>query len=305
VDISCAAYRAVPHEATKRTPNKMMLGRELPMPSHLQVPVPQEESTDCDYVKGLENRLLESHEEARKHLKRNRQQAKKEYDKTAQETQYAVNEWVWLFNPIRKKGRSPKLKIGLEEKPHRILQVINDVLVRIKKQGGHKTRVVHVNRIRKVKDLTKLDLEDPRTPEEEQDVNPAKAAETQRRGVMRRSSVDHWRQKCLNVKTHVNSNRHSLTAKMRALGNLRRQLVEEEYERKEKVQEERLAEAREERELYRSAAERREQLDREELPLELQQRPRTIVMEQTILDELEECNRNATSKWAYKSSIRL
>ena len=116
VDISCAAYRAVPHEATKRTPNKMMLGRELPMPSHLQVPVPQEESTDCDYVKELENRLLETHEEARKHLKRNRQYAKKEYDKTAQVTQYEVNQWVWLFNPIRKKGRSPKLQIGWEEK---------------------------------------------------------------------------------------------------------------------------------------------------------------------------------------------
>ena len=78
VDISCAAYRAVPQEATKRTPNKMMLGRELPMPSHLQTPVPQEESTDCDYVKELENRLLEAHEEARKQLKRIRLYAQKE-----------------------------------------------------------------------------------------------------------------------------------------------------------------------------------------------------------------------------------
>ena len=90
------------------------------MHSHLQVPVPQEESTDCDYVKELENKLLESHEEARRHLKRNRQQAKKEYDNTAQETKFAANQWVWLFNPIRKKRRSPKLQIGWEEKTHKI-----------------------------------------------------------------------------------------------------------------------------------------------------------------------------------------
>ena len=53
--------------------------------------------------------------------------------------------------------------------------------------------MVHVNRIRKVKDLKKLDLEDPRTPEEEQGANPTGAAAALLRGVTRRSSMDHWR----------------------------------------------------------------------------------------------------------------
>ena len=105
VAISCAAYRAVPHEATRKTPNRMMLGRELPMPSHLQVPVPQEEPSGCVYVQKLENRKQESHQDARKHLKRNRQHAKKHYDRTAHEPKFEENQWVWLFNLVRKKGR--------------------------------------------------------------------------------------------------------------------------------------------------------------------------------------------------------
>ena len=161
-------------------------------------------------------------------------------------TQYEVNQWVWLFNPIRKKGRSPKLQIGWEEKPHRILQVINDVLVRIRKQGGHKTRVVHVNRIRKVKDLTKLDLEDSRTIGGEESVNPAEATVMQGRGARKRSSKDFWRQKreeeeqedreercyvtrrtygrygLLNVELHVNLNRQRLTVKRDTQQEMRR-----------------------------------------------------------------------------------
>ena len=67
-------------------------------------------------------------------------------------------------------------------------------MVKIRKQGGHKTRVVHINRIRKVKDLTKLNLEENGTPMEGPEGNPAEAVVTQARGVSRWPSTDHWRQ---------------------------------------------------------------------------------------------------------------
>ena len=69
---------------------------------------------------------------------------------------------------------------------------------------------------------------------------------------------------------------------MRGLEHLKGPIIEEECKSREEEQEERLAEAREEKELFLGAMERREQLDQEEIPLELQSRPRTIVMEQTI-----------------------
>ena len=67
-----------------------------------------------------------------------------------------------MFNPVRKKGRSPNLQIGWEEKPYKILRRINEVLVQIQRQGGTKRRIVHVNRIRMVKDPDRILLaEDP------------------------------------------------------------------------------------------------------------------------------------------------
>ena len=109
------------------------------MPCDLQVPVPQEESSGCDYVQKLETRMQESHRDARKLLMRNRQHAKRQYDRTAQEPEFEENQWVWLFNPVRKKGKSPKLQVGWEEKPYRILRIVNEVLVR-SKEGPRKRK---------------------------------------------------------------------------------------------------------------------------------------------------------------------
>jgi transposase InsO family protein len=44
VPLLTMAYRSTVHETTGETPNKMMLGRELPMPSYLLVPPPEERS---------------------------------------------------------------------------------------------------------------------------------------------------------------------------------------------------------------------------------------------------------------------
>ena len=56
---------------------------------------------------------------------------------------------------------------------------------------------------------------------------------------------------------------------------------------KEEKQEERLVEVCKEKELFRGTIERREQLDQEEIPLELQSHPRILITEQFILDDLE------------------
>ena len=60
IPLCCMAYRAAVHETTRRTPNFLMLGRELPMPSQLLVATPEEEKkkrTIHQYVQKLENNL--------------------------------------------------------------------------------------------------------------------------------------------------------------------------------------------------------------------------------------------------------
>ena len=84
----------------------------------------------------------------------------------------------------------------------------------------------------------------------------------------------------LDVGLHANLNRQRSTVNMEGL-----------VVGREEEQEERMASAREEKELYREAVERREQLDQEELPLELRAHPRILITEQLILDDLEERER--------------
>ena len=56
---------------TKKTPNMLMLGRELPLPSHLLLSTPEperENKTVHGYATKLRSKLQRSHEEAIKTL---------------------------------------------------------------------------------------------------------------------------------------------------------------------------------------------------------------------------------------------
>ena len=60
---------------------------------------------------------------------------------------YEVATGVWLHNPQRKKGRSPKLSRNWEG-PYVVVKQINDVVVQIKKGPQAKPKVVHINRLK-------------------------------------------------------------------------------------------------------------------------------------------------------------
>ena len=71
VPFCCMAYRAAIHESTKKTPNMMMLGRELPMPSYLIDKAPEGDGPKStqQYGQQLEERLQQAHEAARTNQK--------------------------------------------------------------------------------------------------------------------------------------------------------------------------------------------------------------------------------------------
>lgn len=144
------AYRSAVHESTGYTPNRMMLGRELPMPSHLEFKSPELEGgrEPVDYVKELEGVFLETHEVARANLRGAFRRQKEHYDRTSNHYDLSVGEEVWLFNPTRKIGVSPKLSAPWEERPYKVLSKINEVVYKIQ-QGKKKPRIVHVDKLKR------------------------------------------------------------------------------------------------------------------------------------------------------------
>ena len=154
IDLATMAYRSTVHDSTGQTPNRMMLGRELPMPSYLLVETPEQDGrhdgTEPTFVDSLERRMQEAHELAREQLKRSHEHQKRQYDRTARTEEWSVGSPVWLFNPTKQVGKSPKLTIFWEEEPYVITERVNDVVMKIQRNRRTKPRIVHVDRLKLV-----------------------------------------------------------------------------------------------------------------------------------------------------------
>lgn len=71
---------------------------------------------------------------------------KDRYDIKAEQGGYHPGDRVWLYNPRRVRGHSPKLQTSWEG-PFEVVTRINDVVYRIRKPPKGKPRVVHFNRL--------------------------------------------------------------------------------------------------------------------------------------------------------------
>ena len=61
---------------------------------------------------------------------------------------------VWLYNPTKQVGKSPKLMIFWEEDPYVITERVNDVVMKIQKSRKAKPKIVHVDRLKLVEGPT-------------------------------------------------------------------------------------------------------------------------------------------------------
>ena len=88
----------------------MMLGRELKLPVDLIFGRPEEEilQTPVEYVLTFQERLERVHGFARAHLREMSNKMKDRYDTLLEGQLLDVGDAVWLHNPQRKKGLSPK-----------------------------------------------------------------------------------------------------------------------------------------------------------------------------------------------------
>ena len=151
----CAAYRNAMHSTTKFSPNELMLGRNLPMPAHVQSPLPEKWQNLQEYNSQLIEKMQIAHKLAEENVGKNVMHYKEQYDKKSWQRELKVGTWVWLNNFTKKKGLSPKLQIKWEMKPYQITEFLSEVVVRIKRHGSQVQRIVHINKLKIVGDQEK------------------------------------------------------------------------------------------------------------------------------------------------------
>lgn len=142
------AYRSAVHEATDYTPARLMFGRELRLPVDLATGRPPDVSlptVTSDYAVALQESMVEVHRRVRGKLKVAGQSMKEVYDRRKRDVRYSVGDRVWLHNPRRKRGLSPKLQSPWEG-PYTVIAALSDVTYRIRR-GRKRPSVVHTDRL--------------------------------------------------------------------------------------------------------------------------------------------------------------
>lgn len=140
------AYRSAVHETTGCSSSRMMLGRELRLPTDLMFVRPEQVLPACDHTQTLQERLERVHEFARLHMKCTTDRMKDRYDLPEETQQFESGDAVWLHNPQRRKGLSPKLQRPWQGL-YVVIKKINDLVYRIQLNPRTKPKVVHRNRL--------------------------------------------------------------------------------------------------------------------------------------------------------------
>ena len=145
------AYRSSLHESTSLSPAMMTYGRELDLPADLIYGSPDIASSQTGespaYVTTLCDRMEKIHNLARDKLIESNERHKRTYDLKQFQNNYKVGDQVLLFMPAIKKGRSKKLSSRWTG-PYRIVEVLSDVVFRIRLNNQVKDKVVHHNRLK-------------------------------------------------------------------------------------------------------------------------------------------------------------
>ena len=121
----------------------------MPINLVLRKPDTTEISRDyTEYVRELQGYIDQVHTFARKHFKVESDRQKRCYDHGAQTRRFSRGNVVWLYNPQRKKVKSPKL-----HRPWQglclVVDRLDDLVYRIQKGKKSKPRVVHADRLKR------------------------------------------------------------------------------------------------------------------------------------------------------------
>lgn len=142
------AYRSSVHETTQETPFNMMFGREMLLPLDIMYSNSEEEEVEaCEYVVELKERLNTAYESARTEIAKRHRRQKRLYDQRKHGKPYEPGDFVWLYNPVRKKGITTKLSCNWYG-PFKVIKRLSDTIYRIQKNKKAVPRVVHYDRLK-------------------------------------------------------------------------------------------------------------------------------------------------------------
>ena len=151
IPLALLAYRSSVHESTTLSPAMMTYGRELDLPADLVFGSPDVASKQANeppaYVTKLSDRMEKIHNLARDKLLEANERHKRTYDLKQFQNNYKVGDQVLLFMPAVKKGRNKKLSSRWTG-PYRIVEVLSDVVFRIRLNNQVKDKIVHHNRLK-------------------------------------------------------------------------------------------------------------------------------------------------------------
>ncbi|GFX27805.1 hypothetical protein TNCV_2614651 [Trichonephila clavipes] len=141
------AYRSAVHETTGYSPSQMLFARDLHLPADLLFSRPPDAPlAPEEYIEKLQAWMEEMHHLARERIGMASEKMKSRYDARATGHDFHEGDKVWLWNPKRRKGLSPKLQTYWEG-PYTVLKRLNGVVVRIQKSPHSKSKVIHYNRL--------------------------------------------------------------------------------------------------------------------------------------------------------------
>ncbi|GFU07825.1 retrovirus-related Pol polyprotein from transposon 412 [Trichonephila clavipes] len=130
--------RSAVHETTGYSPSQMLFGCDLRLPADLLFSRPSDAPLAPEkYIEKLQARMEEMHHLARERIDMASEKMKTRYDARATGPDYREGDKVWLWNPKRRKGLSPKLQTNWED-PYTVLKRLNDVVERIQKSPHSK-----------------------------------------------------------------------------------------------------------------------------------------------------------------------
>ena len=140
------AYRSAIQESMQSTPAKLMLGRELRLPVDILYSRPEQDPPQVPYNDMLKERMDRIYEFTRDRLQLSSDRMKRYHDVGVIYKEFKPGDPVWLYNPRRRKGHTPKLQKPWEG-PYTVLNRINDLVYRVKLSPHSRAKVVHLERL--------------------------------------------------------------------------------------------------------------------------------------------------------------
>ena len=143
------AYRSSVHESTGYTPQFLVFGQELSLPSDCMYPDPKENTmTDIhDFAHNKQQAIQRAFELVRRNLNEKQKRRNAIYNKKIHVPSYKEKQKVLLYHPAIAVGTTSKFANPWKG-PYVIERCLNDVTFRIKEENSSKQPIVHYDRLK-------------------------------------------------------------------------------------------------------------------------------------------------------------